>query len=177
MEKMETREEKEEKVKQLYTQGLGYREIAEKVGLSISTIHRILKPKALEETIEKHENEEDVARIFTLLEKGISLTEIVISLKKDPAKVKQIYQEWVELKGIDLNEFKAWKSLLDNLLKEALSIGLYRKKNCIHINEEGYCRAWIYTKENGKKEYGKAKELRCAFCHGFLQKKESEKYY
>lgn len=65
------------------------------------------------------------AKVFEMLEKGRSLANIVIELKADPDVVKRLYEKWVELKRIDVNQPVVLKRLeeLSDLLKATFAIG------------------------------------------------------
>jgi len=65
---------------------------------------------------------EEAATVFKMLEKGTKLPKIVIKTGIQPDKVKKYYEQWLELKRVDLNpNFKRSLEVIDEDLAAKLS--------------------------------------------------------
>jgi transposase len=170
-------------------EGKTYRDIAKLERVSIASISRALKrPSEGETGLEPQTptvapDEEEAATVFEMLENGTSLPKIVIELKMSPDKVRQLYDKWVELKKIDVNQpivFEKIRELQElvgqgivmsipsrQLAREAKDIGGFRLKNCSHPNGEGFCTNWYWNREDGSQYHKRADPLCCAFCYAF----------
>lgn len=180
------------RIEKLRAEGKTYRQIAEMERVSIAQISRILKKPAVMEPSIKPESPtpetdgEQASRLFDKFEKGVSLPQVVIGLKMPPDIVRQFYDQWVELKEIDVNqpivlkkikELEEWlmeefvsNFLLRQLLGHAKDIGGFRLRNCSYVDSEGFCRNWYWKKEDGSEYHKQADALRCAFCFDFNKK-------
>jgi len=54
-----------------------------------------------------------IVEVFKRLEEGKSLPKIVVETGLDPEKVKEIYQKWLDLKKIDINQPTVLKDIED----------------------------------------------------------------
>jgi hypothetical protein len=137
-------------LEQIYTEaGLPPEKAREKLTLT----EKALKAR---ETLETRENEL-TAQIFERLEKGESLTKIVVELKANPDAVKEAYEKWRSLKEIDVNQPVALR-LLKNIERrlgaleefmEWVGRSVDRRLNdahgrCRHISADGYCTMWCW---------------------------------
>lgn len=177
------------RIEKLRAEGKTYRQIAEMEHVSIAQISRILKKPAVIEPSIKPESPssemdgEEVSRIFEQFEKGKSLTRIVIEFKINPDRVRQLYEKWIELKKIDVNQpivlekIKELQELLAEeivisvpfrqLFRQAEEIGEFKMKKCSYADTNGFCRNWYWNNEDGSKYHERADALRCAFCFDF----------
>lgn len=177
------------RIEKLRAKGKTYREIAKQERVSIAQISRILKQPTVGEAGVKPQTSsvdsdgEEAAAVFELLEKGKSLPKIVIDRKMSPHEARQLHEEWVGLKEIDVNQpivLKQIKQLqkllaheivlslpLRQLFKQAGDIGGFRLKNCSYVNSKGFCTNWYWNSEDGSKYHKQADALRCAFCFDF----------
>lgn len=166
----------ENRIRNLRAEGKTYREIAEIAHVSIAQISRILnEPKEKEETASTQEGEL-ASRVFQLLEKGRTLSQIVIRLKLEPEVVKDLYGKWVGLNQTDVNQpnlDKLDRKLeshisahfgLDRLLEKAWNSGVFRRDNCANRsnNPDGTCEFSPCKGEDTDDAV-----LCCAFCHRF----------
>jgi hypothetical protein len=173
-------------------EGKTYREIAEMERVSIAQISRILKKPAVTESSVKPESTgpetdgEDASRMFEQFEKGISLPKVVIQLRTSPDKVRQLYDKWIGLKKIDVNQpillekIKELEQLLAEeivlsvplrmLLEQAREIGRLKLRKCSYVSAEGFCTNWYWNREDGSEYHKQADALRCAFCFHFNRK-------
>lgn len=117
------------RIKKLLAEKKTYREIAQLEHISIAQISRIQKQLKEEEAglksqISKDYLDEEASNVFELLEEGLPLPEVVIALKMNPDKVKQLYDKWTELKEIDINQPTVLKQIkeLDDSLTRAICI-------------------------------------------------------
>jgi len=167
----------------LRAEGKTYREIAKILHISIANISRTLKgPKQKDETTSTPQGE-IASQVFHLLEKGRTLSQIVIRLKLEPEIVRDLYSKWVELNNIDVNQPNLEK--LDQKLKNhfsdhrglevflqiARNRNAFRKDNCANRldNSEGFCK--FSTCENGgDMEDEEDVSLHCSFCDHFRHK-------
>jgi AraC-like DNA-binding protein len=128
---------------------------AERARERLALTMRALKAR---ETLETRGNEL-TAQIFERLEKGQSLTKIVVELKADPDAVMQAYEKWRNLKEIDVNqpkvlrELKSFEERLDVLwdfmewVERSVDRRLRDDHNCCrYMNAEGYCTLWHWYK-------------------------------
>jgi hypothetical protein len=128
---------------------------AERARERLALTERALKARG---TLETRGNEL-TAKIFERLEKGQSLTKIVVELKADPDAVMQAYEKWRSLKEIDVNqpkvlrELKSFEERLDVLwdFMEQVELSVNRRlredhNRCRYMNAEGYCTLWHWYK-------------------------------
>jgi hypothetical protein len=197
-----------DKVKQAYEdwkKGASLRELEQKYGLSRSTLARRFagfKERGREEAIPRVSVEQsasshltgtpaysndDAAKVFELLEKGETLSRIVIALRLSPDAVKEIHGKWVKLKKVDANEPIVMEKIthidaelaghlvshveLDKLLAQAKQIGGSRAKECLHA-EYGddlrrVCKYWTWIRNDGSRYHKEVDPLRCVFCLSF----------
>ena len=199
-------DEREERVRRAYEewkQGkASMRGLADRYGIPRATLQRRFK-KIEEEVAESGEIEprldaeeptedsisqvrdEEAAQVFELLEAGETLPKIVIKLKMNPKRIEELYQAWIELKEIDVNQPTVLKQVreirgklsdhlisldhtsLGRLLHHARDIGMSKKDSCKNVDEYGCCTLWFWSRTDGSKYYKKADPLRCTFCDGF----------
>jgi DNA-binding CsgD family transcriptional regulator len=102
-----TKEEKERRVIDLYSQGKTYRQIAEEVRISPNDIHAILKKKEEEEknnnavTNNQKQRQELSSRAYELFSKGKTSVEVAIALNLTEPKVSKMYRGYWKLRRLD----------------------------------------------------------------------------
>jgi DNA-binding CsgD family transcriptional regulator len=102
-----TKEEKERRVIDLYSQGKTYRQIAEEVRISPNDIHAILKKKEEEEKINsavtnnQKQRQELSSRAYELFSKGKTSVEVAIALNLTEPKVSKMYRGYWKLRRLD----------------------------------------------------------------------------
>jgi len=148
------------KLYQLFQNGLAqiYAEAglpAEKAKEKLAMTEKALKARETQQT----RGNALVTSIFERLERGESLTKIVVDLKADPDVVREAYEKWRSLKEIDVNQPKVLREL--NSIKAELAIlrnfmewversvdrRLREDRNgCKYISAEGYCTMWYWYK-------------------------------
>ena len=77
----------------------------EKDKSTVSLQHKRALEKAsgfLRESMGESEKARVASKAFAMLEKGSSLTSIVIKLKASPSQVREIYGQWIRLREEDL---------------------------------------------------------------------------
>lgn len=109
----------ETKIRNLRSEGKTYREIAEILRVSIAKISRALNVPKQDEKMAPTQQGEPASRLFQLLEKGRTLSQIVIKLRLEPEAVKELYSEWVSLNQVDVNQPNPEK--LDKKLESHIS--------------------------------------------------------
>jgi transposase len=174
---------KENRIRKERDEGKTYREIAKKEHVSISQICRVLNgPKQKEEWAPSPQGDK-ASKVFSLLEKGRTLPQIVIELKLEPEIVKKFYDMWVELKQIDVNEPNLKKldqkleshisnhNGLDRLLEVTLNEGFSRRNSYSYFNSiEGVC-PFLIDKNEGME--GANPVLNCVFCKIYFGRTET----
>jgi len=181
------------RVKKLRAEGKTYRDIARQERISIAQISRILKQPTESEAGVKPQtssvdlDREEASTVFEQFERGKSLPRIVIDHKISPDKLRQRYDEYVDLMKIDLNQpivpekIKELEKLLKGeiclscrltqlfaqLFQQAKDIGEFKLRNCSYVNARGFCTNWHWENEGGSKYNRLADALRCAFCFNF----------
>ena len=100
-----TKEEKERRVIDLYSQGKTYRQIAEEVRISPNDIHAILNKKEEEKnnsvvTNNQKQRQELSSRAYELFSEGKTPVEVAIILNLPATKVSKLYREYWHLKGL-----------------------------------------------------------------------------
>jgi hypothetical protein len=180
------------RIENLRAEGKTYRQIAEMERVSIAQISRLLKKPAVTESSVKPESTgpetdgEDASRIFEEFEKGVSLPKVVIQLRTSPDKVRQLYDKWIGLKKIDVNQPTVLEKIkeLDELLAEEIAssvplrmlfgqargMGGLKLRKCGYVNAEGFCTNWVWKRKDGSEVHKQAEALRCAFCYDFNAK-------
>jgi DNA-binding CsgD family transcriptional regulator len=101
-----TKEEKERRVIDLYSQGKTYRQIAEEVRISPNDIHAILKKKEEEKnnnavTNNQKQRQELSSRAYELFSKGKTSVEVAIALNLTEPKVSKMYRGYWKLRRLD----------------------------------------------------------------------------
>jgi DNA-binding CsgD family transcriptional regulator len=102
-----SRDEKERRVIDLYSQGKTYRQIAEEVRISPNDIHAILKKKEEEEkknntvTNNQKQRQELSSRAYELFSKGKTSVEVAIALNLTEPKVSKMYRGYWKLRRLD----------------------------------------------------------------------------
>jgi predicted transcriptional regulator len=101
-----SREEKETRVIDLYSQGKTYRQIAEEVRISPNDIHTILKKEeeknnSIVTNNKKQPTSSIAAGAYDLFSKGKTPIEVAITLNLPASKVSKLYRGYWKLKGLD----------------------------------------------------------------------------
>src|SRR5918994_6656432 len=101
-----SREEKERRVIDLYSQGKTYRQIAEEVRISPNDIHAILKKKEEEKnnsavTNNQKQRQELSSRAYKLFSKDKTSVEVAIALNLTEPKVSKMYRGYWKLRRLD----------------------------------------------------------------------------
>jgi hypothetical protein len=118
----QTREEAKNKVSELVNKGENYRNIAQiEFVINGSSKHfsilEICKIKDDKTKISSEKNAGDIAsKVFKLFEQGKQPTQIVIDLKLSPDRVKELYNTYLELKGIN-TDFLKQKQVIAQLVR------------------------------------------------------------
>jgi hypothetical protein len=172
----------ETEVRNLKDQGKTIRESAKILHVHPSKVWRALHgPKPKEEGAPTPQGE-IASRVFSLLEKGKTLPQIVITLRLEPEVVKALYDKWIEMKGNDVNVPNVAKldekleshlsnhDKLDYLLEKARNEGLSKRNDCSHFNcTESVCKFPV-NKNEGTESTDPV--LDCVFCKLFLPRDE-----
>jgi transposase len=172
------RDDLKSRIRRLRAEGKAYREIAKSELVSIAQISRILnEPKRKEEEVPSNQPGEIAAKVFSLLEDGRTLPEVVIQLRFEPKIVEDLYNKWIRLRGTDVNyhnldrlDEKLQKHILnhrkiENLLLMSKGVGEYRRRECSNVDEDSVCMFSTYLDEE-------TAVLRCAFCLDFESREE-----
>lgn len=168
-------------IRKLRAEGKTYRQIAEILHVSIAKISRTLnKPGQKEETAPTQQGEM-ASKVFQLLEKGRTLSKIVIELKLEPEVVKDLYDKWVglsqndaklpNLKGLNqaLQDHIMNHHGLNRLLEKARNAGVFKKNNCEYYNDStAECSVSPYFRIATEDDC----TLICAFCSHFMMRRE-----
>jgi len=172
----------ETKIRNLRAEQKTYRQIAQILQVSIAEISRILhQPKHNGERTPTQQGE-IASQVFKLLEKGRTLSQIVIKLRLPPEVVKNLYNKWVELNQIDVNQPNLEKldqkleshvtghRSLDTLLEKARNCSAFRKDLCANRSDisEGFCK--LFPFENGGDVESEDAFLRCFFCSFYISR-------
>ena len=101
-----SRDEKERRVVDLYSQGKTYRQIAEVVRISPNDIHAILKKKEEEKynnavTNNQKQLQELSSRAYELFSKGKTSVEVAIALNLTEPKVSKMYRDYWKMRRLD----------------------------------------------------------------------------
>ena len=101
-----SRDEKERRVVDLYSQGKTYRQIAEVVRISPNDIHAILKKKEEEKnnssvTNYQKQRQELSSKAYQLFSEGKKPVEVATVLNLPASKVSKLYREYWKLRGLD----------------------------------------------------------------------------
>jgi DNA-binding CsgD family transcriptional regulator len=102
-----SREEKERRVIDLYSQGKTYRQIAEEVRISPNDIHAILKKKEEEKnnnavTNNQKQRQELSSRAYDLFSQGKTPVQVAIALNLTEPKVSKMYRGYLKLRRQDI---------------------------------------------------------------------------
>jgi DNA-binding CsgD family transcriptional regulator len=102
-----SREEKETRVIDLYSQGKTYRQIAEEVRISPNDIHAILKKKEEEKknnavTNNQKQRQELSSRAYDLFSQGKTPVQVAIALNLTEPKVSKMYRGYLKLRRQDI---------------------------------------------------------------------------
>ncbi|HZB15970.1 MAG TPA: hypothetical protein VE445_02295 [Nitrososphaeraceae archaeon] len=101
-----SKEQKERRVVDLYSQLKTYRQIAEEVRISPNDIHAILKKKEEEKNNsivtnnKKQPSSSFAAKAYDLFSKGKTPIDVAITLNLPGSKVSKLYREYRDLKGL-----------------------------------------------------------------------------
>ena len=173
---MVTEEEKIE-ILRFDGEGLSLRGIEEKTGIPKSTVQKVLKEKKnlAEENhsvIEASSGVELTVNVFKLLEDGSTLPQIVIKLEADPDEVQRLYDKWLGLTEMDVNQpnlEEIYEDLdkLNVFLGEARGMGAFKRSGCTHFESDGFCYGLTYTTGFGSSVHRKPTALKCALCPVF----------
>ncbi len=134
-----SRDEKERRVIDLYSQGKTYRQIAEDVRISPNDIHTILKKKEEKEknnsvvtNNQKQPSSSLAAKAYDSFSKGKTPIEVAITLNLPASKVSKLHREYRDLKGAHQlttihketngNIWPLWKLYKELIKKRGMSI-------------------------------------------------------
>ena len=133
-----SREEKERRVIDLYSQGKTYRQIAEEVRISPNDIHTILKKKEEEKNNSTVTNKQQLSssshatRAYELFSNGKNPLQVAIALNIRQSEAVKYYREYWKLKGLDKlniihtetngNIWPLWKLYQQLIKKKGMSI-------------------------------------------------------
>jgi hypothetical protein len=94
-----TRDNKRDRVIDLYKQGKNMREIAKDVHMSFSAIGKIIRESNGQ--TEQEPQKSITSRAFFLFEQNESLVQVTLELDLNPTEAEQIHQSYLRLKGLD----------------------------------------------------------------------------
>jgi len=132
-----------EKIRELRNQGYSYEKIAKTLKISKPTVIKYLKnQKNNLETTSQNISEisiDVISKVFELFEKGIRPVRVVIQLKLHPDIVKNLFQKYMELKGLIFDsEIKKMKEEIKNTLINTPLRNLRERFVCSSCGEKGY---------------------------------------
>jgi len=150
-----------EKIRELRNQGYSYEKIAKTLKISKPTVIKYCKNK---EEINNQQTSsqistEIISKVFELFEKGVRPVKIVIQLKLHPDVVKEIFQKYMELKGLVFeDEIKKIKGEIKKIREMVENDPISNLRNefvCPYCGEKGYVAVSIKcTKCDGENWWG-----------------------
>src|SRR5688500_1301035 len=111
-----TRDNKRDRVIDLYKEGKNMRDIAKDVHMSFSVIGKNIRENSGQ--IEPRPEKLITTRAFQLFKKGMNLVEVTIELDLNPKEAEEIHEDYLKLKGLDdiIREFGAMKKYIPTFI-------------------------------------------------------------
>ena len=134
-----SRDEKERRVVDLYSQGKTYRQIAEEVRISPNDIHAILKKKEEEKynnavTNNQKQRQELSSKAYKLFSEKKSTVQVAITLNLGHPEVSKLYREYWKLKRLH-RLYSAYIELGDEGLGDFLKLYRLMKEKGMSIEQ------------------------------------------
>ena len=143
------KDNKRDRVIDLYKEGKNMREIAKDVHLSFSTIGKIMRESNGQ--VEPKPEKSITSRAFYLFEQNMSLVQVTLELDLNPTDAENIHQSYLRLKGLDkvVSYCQSVKKHLSSFLDFVAScepvFGDSRRWNQHLSASEEFSKAWLHT--------------------------------